>query len=156
MSQSDKANWKADDEREPGGARGLALFRRRQDPERVADRLNVPSTKAHRLIARANREGLIRASSSRERSPSASRSRETLKAAYGIEFCEVVPDLDEGPLPLRTLGHRRRALPAQHRSNHSRASDHRHRPRRAPWPRRSTICRAASFRPCSSCPCSAD
>ena len=29
---------------------------------------------------------------------------ETLKAGYGLQYCEVVPNLDDGTLPLRTLG----------------------------------------------------
>jgi DNA-binding transcriptional regulator LsrR (DeoR family) len=113
----------------------------------------VPSTKAHRLIARANREGLIRVFVEGAVAECVAL-EETLKAAYRIEFCEVVPDLDEGPLPLRTLG----IAGARYLRSMLDHSEHRiiASAMAAPWPRRSTICRAASFRPCSSCPCSAD
>jgi len=69
----------------------------------VADRLNVPSTKAHRLIARANREGLIRVFVDGKVAECVAL-EEALKAAYGLQYCEVAPDLDDGALPLRTLG----------------------------------------------------
>jgi DNA-binding transcriptional regulator LsrR (DeoR family) len=70
----------------------------------VADRLNIPSTKAHRLIARANREGLIRVFVDGTVAECVAL-EEALKAGYGLQYCEVAPDLDDGdPLPLRTLG----------------------------------------------------
>lgn len=103
MSQSDKANWKADDDASLAARAAWLYFAGGKTQSEVADRLNVPSTKAHRLIARANREGLIRVFVEGAVAECVAL-EETLKAAYGIEFCEVVPDLDEGPLPLRTLG----------------------------------------------------
>ncbi len=69
----------------------------------VAEALNVPSTKAHRLIARASRDGLIRVF---VEGPMAGciALEEELKRCFQLEHCEVVPNIDDGPLPLRTLG----------------------------------------------------
>jgi DNA-binding transcriptional regulator LsrR (DeoR family) len=68
----------------------------------VADRLNVPSTKAHRLIARASREGMIRVF---VEGPVAEcvALENTLSERYGLSFCRVAPDLGEGDLPLKAL-----------------------------------------------------
>ena len=103
MSQPDGANWKADDDSSLAARAAWLYFAGGKTQSEVADRLNVPSTKAHRLIARANREGLIRVFVEGAVAECVAL-EETLKAAYGIDFVEVVPDLDEGPLPLRTLG----------------------------------------------------
>jgi DNA-binding transcriptional regulator LsrR (DeoR family) len=69
----------------------------------VAELLGVPNTKAHRLIARARSEGLVRVF---VEGPIAGciELEEKLKAAHGLTLCEVVPNIDEGVLPLRTLG----------------------------------------------------
>ena len=69
----------------------------------VAGRLNVPAGKAHRLIARANRAGLVQVFID---GPVAScvALEERLRKLYGLAHCEVAPDLNEGPLPLRALG----------------------------------------------------
>ena len=69
----------------------------------VAELLGVQSTKAHRLIARARSEGLIRVF---VEGPIAGciEFEEKLKASFGLQLCEVVPNIDDGPLPLRTLG----------------------------------------------------
>ena len=69
----------------------------------VAELLGVQSTKAHRLIARARSEGLIRVFVD---GPIAGciEMEERLKALHGLKHCEVVPNIDEGGLPLRTLG----------------------------------------------------
>ena len=69
----------------------------------IAKRLGVPSTKAHRLIARATREGLVRVFVDAEVSECVAL-EEALTARYGLQVCRVAPDLGEGPLPLRTLG----------------------------------------------------
>lgn len=73
----------------------------------VAKRLGLTSLKAHRLIARASREGLIKVYIDGEISECV-RLEEQLSARYGLEFCQVVPDLDEmdssGALPLKPLG----------------------------------------------------
>ncbi len=69
----------------------------------VAELLGVQSTKAHRLIAKARAEGLIRVF---VEGPIGGciELEEQLKSIYGLSFCEVVPNIDEGALPLRTLG----------------------------------------------------
>jgi DNA-binding transcriptional regulator LsrR (DeoR family) len=74
-----------------------------QTQAQIAQRLNVPNSKAHRLIARASREGLIRVF---VEGPIAGcvALEEQLKTEFGLGHCEVVPNIDEGPLPLRTLG----------------------------------------------------
>jgi DNA-binding transcriptional regulator LsrR (DeoR family) len=69
----------------------------------VAKRLNVPSVKAHRLVARANRLGLVRVSID---APVAScmQLEDELQRKYGLRECVVAPEIDDDPLPLRTLG----------------------------------------------------
>jgi len=69
----------------------------------VAELLGVQNTKAHRLIARARSEGLIRVF---VEGPIAGciELEEQLKSIHGLQHCEVVPNIDEGALPLRTLG----------------------------------------------------
>ena len=69
----------------------------------VAELLGIQSTKAHRLIARARNEGLIRVFVEGPISGCIGL-EEKLKADYGLQICEVVPNIDEGALPLRTLG----------------------------------------------------
>jgi DNA-binding transcriptional regulator LsrR (DeoR family) len=69
----------------------------------VAELLGVQSTKAHRLIARARNDGLIRVFVEGPMS-GCNTLEEKLKADFGLKHCEVVPNLDEGTLPLRTLG----------------------------------------------------
>ncbi|HPE61964.1 MAG TPA: sugar-binding transcriptional regulator [Thiolinea sp.] len=69
----------------------------------VARRFGIPQPKAHRLIARAFRDGLVQVfvdTSVRE----CIELENTLSHAFGLDYCKVVPVLDEGPLPLRTLG----------------------------------------------------
>jgi DNA-binding transcriptional regulator LsrR (DeoR family) len=69
----------------------------------VAELLGVANTKSHRLIAKARSDGLIRVF---VEGPIAGciELEEKLKSVYGLEQCEVVPNIDEGALPLRTLG----------------------------------------------------
>ena len=69
----------------------------------VAELLGVQSTKAHRLIAKARADGLIRVFVEGPISGCIAL-EEKLKADYGLTLCEVVPNIDEGPLPLQTLG----------------------------------------------------
>lgn len=69
----------------------------------VAGRLNVPAGKAHRLIARANRAGLVQVFIDGAVA-SCVALEERLRKLYGLAHCEVAPDLNEGPLPLRALG----------------------------------------------------
>ncbi len=69
----------------------------------VAEALGVPGTKAHRLIAKATRDGIIRVF---VEGPMAGciALEDQLKQRFGLEQCEVVPNVDDVPLPLRTLG----------------------------------------------------
>jgi DNA-binding transcriptional regulator LsrR (DeoR family) len=68
----------------------------------VAEILGVQSTKAHRLIAKARNEGLIRVF---VEGPIAGciTLEEKLKLRFGLTQCEVLPNIDDGPMPLRTL-----------------------------------------------------
>jgi DNA-binding transcriptional regulator LsrR (DeoR family) len=68
----------------------------------VAKRLGIPSLKAHRLIARANKEGLVRISIEGD-IIECILLEEKMRARFGLEFCEVCPDLDNEPLPVQTL-----------------------------------------------------
>ncbi|MEM9222606.1 MAG: sugar-binding transcriptional regulator [Pseudomonadota bacterium] len=69
----------------------------------VAKRLAVPSTKAHRLIARATKEGLVRVFVDAAVAECVALEEE-LCARYGLEYCRVAPDLGETGLPRRALG----------------------------------------------------
>jgi len=69
----------------------------------VATRLNVQSTKAHRLIARANREGMVRVFIDGDVAGCISL-EQTLAQRYGLDFCEVAPELSDDALPLKALG----------------------------------------------------
>ena len=69
----------------------------------VAKRLDVPTTRAHRYIARAQSEGLVRVFVDVE--PADCIVLETrLAQAYGLSLCRVAMDVPEtGPLPLRAI-----------------------------------------------------
>jgi DNA-binding transcriptional regulator LsrR (DeoR family) len=69
----------------------------------VAELLGIQGSKAHRLIARARSEGLVHVF---VEGPIAGciALEEALKRQYGLQHCEIVPNIDEGALPLRTLG----------------------------------------------------
>lgn len=69
----------------------------------VAKRLGVPSVKAHRLIAKAVAEGVVKVSIDGEIVECAEL-EDRLCTRYGLDFCEVAPDLGEEGLPLRALG----------------------------------------------------
>lgn len=69
----------------------------------VAKRLGVPSVKAHRLIQRAVAEGAVKVSIEGE-IIECIELEQALCARFGLETCEVAPDLEEDGLPLRTLG----------------------------------------------------
>ena len=69
----------------------------------VAELLGVPNTRAHRLIAKARSEGLIRVIVEGPISGCIAL-EEDLKARFGLSQCEVVPNVDDGDLPLKTLG----------------------------------------------------
>ncbi len=70
----------------------------------VAKRLGIPSVKAHRLIARAVAEGVVNVSIDGDIAECASLEVE-LSTRYGLDYCEVSPDIDDDPLALTTLGH---------------------------------------------------
>lgn len=69
----------------------------------VAKRLGIASVKAHRLIARAVAEGAVKVTIDGDIVECVALEAE-LAARYGLDFCEVAPDLDEIGLPIRTLG----------------------------------------------------
>ncbi len=73
----------------------------------VAKRLGLTSLKAHRLIARASREGLVKVYIDGEISECVAL-EDRLSAAYGLGFCQVVPnletELEPSDLPLKPLG----------------------------------------------------
>lgn len=69
----------------------------------VAKRLGVPSVKAHRLIARVVAEGAVKVSIEGEIIECIAL-EEALCARFGLQTCEVAPDLEEEGLPLRALG----------------------------------------------------
>jgi DNA-binding transcriptional regulator LsrR (DeoR family) len=68
----------------------------------VAARLNVPAMKAHRLIARAGRDGLIRIFVDGAVAECV-QLEEILKARFQLELVQVAPDLGEPGLPLKAL-----------------------------------------------------
>lgn len=69
----------------------------------VAERLGIPSVKAHRLIARAVADGAVKVSIDGDIVACLELERR-LAARFGLDVCEVAPDLGEGGLPLRALG----------------------------------------------------
>lgn len=70
----------------------------------VAKRLGIPSVKAHRLIARAVAEGVVKVSIDGEIAECANLEME-LSTRYGLDYCEIAPDTDDDGLALTTLGH---------------------------------------------------
>ncbi|WP_347140101.1 sugar-binding transcriptional regulator [Paracoccus sp. SSK6] len=69
----------------------------------VAKRLGVTGVKAHRLIARAVAEGVVKVSIDGAIVECAVL-EDLLCQQYGLAFCEVAPDLGEEGMPLRALG----------------------------------------------------
>ncbi|MBO0662088.1 sugar-binding transcriptional regulator [Jiella sp. CQZ9-1] len=69
----------------------------------IAKRLGVANTKAHRLIARATRDGLIRVFVDGEVAECIEL-EDALSARFSLAFCRVAPDLDEPGMPLTALG----------------------------------------------------
>ena len=69
----------------------------------VADRLNLPRVKTHRLIARAVQAGAVNITIEGEIGECI-RLENNLRQEYGLEICEVAPDLNEEGIPLRALG----------------------------------------------------
>lgn len=69
----------------------------------VARKLGLTSLKAHRLITKATNEGLVKIFIDGDVAECVSLENQ-LSTHYGLQYCEVVPDLDEDDLPLRALG----------------------------------------------------
>lgn len=69
----------------------------------VAKRLGLTSLKAHRLITKANQDGLVKVYIDGEVSECVALETE-LCARYGLDYCEVVPEFDDEDLPLKALG----------------------------------------------------
>ena len=69
----------------------------------IARRLGLASTKVHRLIARATRQGLVRVFVDASVSECVAL-EEALTERFRLRHCRVAPDLGEGPLPFRALG----------------------------------------------------
>ena len=103
MPLPDAGGTRSDDDSSLAARAAWLHFAGGKTQSEVADWLNIPSTKAHRLIARANREGLIRVFVDGTVAECVALEG-ALKAGYGLQYCEVAPDLDDGTLPLRTLG----------------------------------------------------
>src|SRR5450631_825180 len=69
----------------------------------VAKRLGTTNVKAHRLIARANRLGIIHVSIDGDVAECLALETK-IAARYDLDFCRVAPDLGEEVLPLTALG----------------------------------------------------
>ncbi|MCF3642562.1 sugar-binding transcriptional regulator, partial [Rhizobium sp. TRM95111] len=69
----------------------------------VAKRLGLTSLKAHRLIMKANQDGLVKVYIDGEVSE-CMELEQALIARHGLDYCEVVPDFDPEELPLKALG----------------------------------------------------
>ena len=98
-----RSNLQIDEEATLAARAAWLYFAGGQTQGEIAEKLNIPNTKAHRLIARASRDGLIRVF---VEGPIAGcvALEEKLKAKFSLRHCEVVPNIDDGILPLRTLG----------------------------------------------------
>ena len=70
----------------------------------VARRLGIPSVKAHRLIARAVADGVVKVTIDGD-IVECVELEARLAERFGLQYCEVAPDLGEEGLPLRALGH---------------------------------------------------
>ncbi|MFK0164034.1 sugar-binding transcriptional regulator [Rhizobium sp. NPDC090279] len=69
----------------------------------VAKRLGVPSVKAHRLIARAVAEGVVKVTIYGDIVECVELETQ-LAARFGLQYCEVAPDLGEEGFEFRSLG----------------------------------------------------
>lgn len=69
----------------------------------VAARLGVTGAKAHRLINRANHEGMVKVTIDGDIAECVALEIR-LSERYDLRYCEVVPDLNDEPLPIRALG----------------------------------------------------
>lgn len=69
----------------------------------VGKRLRVSSAKAHRLVTRASQAGAVKVTIDGQVAECVVL-ESALAGKYGLDYCEVVPDLGEEGLPLRALG----------------------------------------------------
>lgn len=69
----------------------------------VARKLGLTSLKAHRLITKANNEGLVKVYIDGDIAECVALENR-LAERFRLGYCEVIPDLDEADLPLRALG----------------------------------------------------
>jgi len=69
----------------------------------VAKRLGLTSLKAHRLITKANQEGLVKVFIDGDVSECVEL-ESAISSRFGLNYCEVVPDFDSEELPLKALG----------------------------------------------------
>lgn len=69
----------------------------------VARRLGLTGLKAHRLITKANQDGLIKIFVDGDVSECVEL-ESRLSERFGLDYCEVVPDFDPDALPLKALG----------------------------------------------------
>ncbi|OED41729.1 DNA-binding transcriptional regulator [Chromatiales bacterium (ex Bugula neritina AB1)] len=69
----------------------------------VAKRLGLNNLKAHRLISKANKEGLVKIYIDGSIGECIALETE-LCARHTLQSCHVVPDIDDADLPLRSLG----------------------------------------------------
>ncbi|CUH79769.1 sugar-binding transcriptional regulator [Tropicibacter naphthalenivorans] len=69
---------------------------------KVAKKLGVPSVKAHRLIAKAVAEGAVKVTIDGDIVECIAL-EEAICERYGLDSCDVAPDLGEEGLPIRTL-----------------------------------------------------
>lgn len=69
----------------------------------VAARLGIPSVKAHRLIARAVADGMVKVTVDGDITECVDL-EVRLSTRYKLSYCEVAPDLGEDGLPIRALG----------------------------------------------------
>src|SRR3712207_3999042 len=93
----------ADDEARLAARAAWLYFTGGLTQREIAKRLHIPFTKAHRLVARATREGLVRVHVDAVVADCV-HLEEKLSTRFGLSFCRVAPDIHEPSLPLRTLG----------------------------------------------------
>lgn len=69
----------------------------------VAEKLGLSKLKAHRLITRANRDGIVKFYIDGDVAECL-HIEQQLSERFNLEYCEVVPDFDHDELPLKALG----------------------------------------------------
>jgi DNA-binding transcriptional regulator LsrR (DeoR family) len=69
----------------------------------VARRLGLTSLKAHRLITSANKRGIVKVYIDGDVTECVELENQLVEC-FSLEYCEVVPDFDQEPLPLKALG----------------------------------------------------